>query len=81
MNHQLSQMDPNRHLNFAFSNSFNTSLVLQNPLSPQAPLFDQAELQKLLAKTTKQHDVFLTMKSNDKLNYLLQTFNDLIKIT
>lgn len=34
LNQQLQQQlanNPNGHLNFAFSNSFNTSLVVQNP--------------------------------------------------
>jgi hypothetical protein len=58
MNQQLAHLDPKQNLNFAFSNSFNTSLIVNPPVG-----CDPQELQKLHQKLHSLQDAFLTMKT------------------
>ena len=73
LNQQLNSLDPRQHLNFAFSNSFNTSLVLPGHCDP-------LELQKLLQSLKAQHDVYTTLKPRKKLDSILDAFKELKRL-
>ena len=68
-------MDPRQNLNFAFSNSFNTSLILNPPVT-----CDPVELQKLLQKLQSIQDVYLTMKSKKRKEILVEAYESLKKL-
>jgi len=70
LNNQIAHLDPRQNLNFAFSNSFNTSLILNPPVT-----CDPVELQKLYAKLQALQDAYLTMKSKKKLDVLVETYD------